>query len=105
MGGLTIPALLFADDVVLLAESPGDLGCLLETFTEFCNAKGLEINPQKSKILMLYDTEDKMEILIMNIPINEELAIKKILTECENYRYLGLNLIRKDTTLKTTIKS
>lgn len=47
-----INCLLFADDVVLIAESPEELQELLNISNAFANKWNLKFNPKKSKILI-----------------------------------------------------
>ena len=44
--------LLFADDMVLIGENPHDLQCSLNKLNEYCNKWGLEVNVDKSKIVV-----------------------------------------------------
>ena len=41
LGGLQIPALLFADDVVLFASSIGNLQLMLRQFRDVCEVTGM----------------------------------------------------------------
>ena len=49
---LKLFVLLYADDTVLLAESPSDLQTELNKFFEYCKLWQLKINTQKTKILV-----------------------------------------------------
>ena len=50
---LKLYILMYADDTVLLAESPGDLQKYLDTPNEYCNNFDLKINTSKTKIFIL----------------------------------------------------
>ena len=43
--------LMFADDTALLARSPEKLQSIFNKFVLFCNANGLRINAEKTKVL------------------------------------------------------
>lgn len=57
MDGTVIPALFFADDMVLFSEKIEDLQQQLETLTETCEEKKLEINYDKTKIMCINDKD------------------------------------------------
>ncbi len=50
MGGEIIAILLYADDIVLLAESQQDLQCLLDVLHQWCQASGMTVSLDKSKL-------------------------------------------------------
>jgi len=43
--------LLYADDMVLLAEEEGEMRSMLERLERYLDRKGLELNAEKSKVL------------------------------------------------------
>lgn len=49
-----IPALMFADDTLLLSKSPIGMQWILEEFCKFCRNWDLEINPQKAKYMIFH---------------------------------------------------
>ncbi len=51
IGGVTIPGLLFTDDMVLMAESEEDLQYLLDLTGDFVEKRNIPFNSNKSKIL------------------------------------------------------
>ncbi|KAJ1123254.1 hypothetical protein NDU88_001727, partial [Pleurodeles waltl] len=51
LNGDPVPALLFADDTILLSQTPMGLQTLLDKFSDYCSLKGLEINTSKTKYL------------------------------------------------------
>ena len=51
LGDHKLGALLYADDVVVLGETEGDLQTTLDIVAAWCNKWGLSINPKRRKIL------------------------------------------------------
>ena len=49
---IVLIVLLFADDMVLLGESPSDLQNKLDLLSEYCNLWSLEVNVSKTKIMV-----------------------------------------------------
>ena len=49
-----VPALMYADDVVLLADSATDLQALVTATVSFCSAVGLKISTAKSSVLTFF---------------------------------------------------
>ena len=49
---LKIFVLLYADDTVLLAESPEELQQLLDIFSQYCRTWKLKVNTSKTKVLI-----------------------------------------------------
>ena len=77
-----IPALFFADDIVLMATNYGDMEKLLRITTEFGVENDLEFNPDKSAVVV-YSPQ--------NIGVCRELTIQgKILPQTTHYKYLGV---------------
>ena len=52
LGAVPVPALFFADDVVLMARTPEALQRLIDTFSSYCDGNLLQINVLKSKTLV-----------------------------------------------------
>ena len=52
VAGLVIRALLYADDVVLIAESAADLQHMLDALHEFCTANCMMVNESKSAVVV-----------------------------------------------------
>ena len=50
--GKLLQVLLYADDLVLLAESPADLQMLLDALYDFCRLNGMQVNIKKSDLLV-----------------------------------------------------
>ena len=53
LDGIPVPALFFADDLVLMANSPAALQELINLFDTYCGANKLSINVNKTKTLVL----------------------------------------------------
>ena len=49
LGGLRVPQILYADDVVLLVETPGEMQQLLDVLQQFCTLFGMQVNLTKTK--------------------------------------------------------
>lgn len=77
-----IQSLIFADDIVLIADSPDKLQQILKNWEEKLKEMNMIINPNKSKILHV--TKNKEQNLDLNITIQEEK-----LEVVEQYKYLG----------------
>ncbi len=56
-------ALLYADDVVLVSESPCDLQKLLDALYNWCCKWKLRVNYEKSKIIHFRKKREKIQIL------------------------------------------
>ncbi|XP_049272057.1 uncharacterized protein LOC125758663 [Rhipicephalus sanguineus] len=83
----TLPGLVFADDLVLLAENKAQLQHLVETSANHLNTLGLAFNPKKSAVLRF--SGDCGEAAVV-LPNGEELP------RLEEYRYLGVILSTSD---------
>lgn len=75
------------DDTVILAKSYIDLKKKLDVLAEYCNAKGLKVNKEKTKIITLKNagkTEKMCEIYITYEDSNLEVV--------NTYNYRGIQL-------------
>ena len=79
---LKLYILMYADDTVLLAESPEDLQKYLDTLNKYCNNFDLKINTSKTKIFIF--SRDKLK----NIPSFKFADMK--LDVVNDYNYLGV---------------
>ncbi len=79
-GGLRIPSLLFADDVVLLMSSNNDLQLSLGQFAAECEAAGMRISISKSETMDL--SRKRVDCPLW---VREEL-----LPQVEEFKYLGV---------------
>jgi hypothetical protein len=51
IGGERKCILLYADDILLLAENSNDLQCLLNALNDWCSVNDMNINCEKSKVV------------------------------------------------------
>jgi hypothetical protein len=79
--------LLYADDTVLLADTPDSLQHALNDFHEYCSTWKLEVNPSKTKILIFGSGPAKKIKLDFHIN-NEKIEI------VDSYTYLGIEYHR-----------
>ena len=94
IGKLTIPALLFADDLVIIAESKEELEVQLQSLTKFTIKKRIELNYNKSEIMKRgpgLTTAGQWEIH------KGESKLKTVLSETNFYKYLGIRFGRNKT--------
>ncbi|KAL7857954.1 hypothetical protein AOLI_G00180560 [Acnodon oligacanthus] len=77
-GGRRVASLLFADDVVLLAESHGCLQCSLERFAAECEAVGMRISTSKSESMVLSRKRMACSLQVRG----------KVLPQVEEFKYL-----------------
>ena len=83
LGNNRIPGLLFADDIVLISESPSELQDLLDISTSYGNDFGLTFSLEKSKILIAYETAAlQYSWTLQNHPLDI----------VQQYDYLGITL-------------
>ena len=101
MGEINIPALLFADDIVLIGKDEHELAKLLEIIGIFGVERKLEFNPNKSKVMVNWrEVSSRNEWLIGGQTIGEGTSHKIKITECEEYKYLGIIISIRGNTLK-----
>ena len=79
-GGLRISSLLFADDVVLLAPSDGDLQLSLELFAAECEVAGMRISTSKSETMVLSWKRVGCSLQV----------VSEVLPQVEELKYLGV---------------
>ena len=92
LGLLIISSLGFADDIVLISDSPIKLQKLINICCEWAKENGMEFNTSKCKVMVLNRSSTNL-----NFTLNDELLeIVKI------YKYLGISITtRRLTTLYT----
>ncbi len=89
LGEVIIPALFFADDMVLLAQSESELETLLQLVGNFATDNGLAFNGPKSSILVSTTRERRRKVWTLhNAPIFE--SDQAEVNESDDYKYLGL---------------
>ncbi|KAJ0174927.1 hypothetical protein K1T71_009068 [Dendrolimus kikuchii] len=62
---LVVSTLLYADDAVLLAESPSELQTLVTMMKDDCQARGLHLNAKKTKVMVFEREETRPNTRIM----------------------------------------
>lgn len=86
--GITLPdggkvcALAFADDIVIISESPDELQLMLNTLTMWCMEWDMTVNTRKTQIVVFGQNSDIHHFFIGSYEIN-------IVSE---YKYLGITL-------------
>ena len=55
-----LPGLLYVDDLILCGKSEQDLEVMVEHFVEVCRKRGLKVNANKSKVMVL-GREERLE--------------------------------------------
>lgn len=92
VGKVKVPAMFFADDMVLMANKQGDMDYLLDVLGRTLACKKLEINCNKSEIMVrLGRKREEGEWVVHD---NKGVEIGKI-KEVDKYKYLGLLISRK----------
>jgi hypothetical protein len=90
VGRTTIPALLFADDLVIIARSEEELMVQLQKVQHFTTEKKLEINYKKTEIMKVGPgTKEEREWFIV-----ENATVTGQIKETNVYKYLGIKLGR-----------
>jgi hypothetical protein len=84
--GQLLQAILYADDIVLLAESAQDLQALSDALEEFCTAAGMRPNPKKCEVVVYNNAFWPAQVVratvrwtVVNLPLRKRL----------HYCYLG----------------
>ena len=92
---LQLSCLLYADDIVLLADKEDDLQALLKIVNTWCSKWRLEVNLLKTNIMHVHKNRKPRS----NFNFNFE---NKTVDYCEQYRYLGVTLNENLNFEKTT---
>ena len=80
LGDLKIPVLLFADDMVLIADGKDELERMVEKVRQYCREWRLEVNVNKTKVMVVSKDGEK----VVKVKYGEEEL------ECvKQYVYLG----------------
>lgn len=82
LNSINLNCLLYADDLVLISETPDGLQCCLDKLQIYCEEWGLQINTRKTKSVVFNNTGkiDNNIFSINNIPIDR----------AKGYKYLGV---------------
>ena len=90
VGTETINTLLYADDLILLAENKKDMQLQLDELDKYVKSVKMKVNLDKTKIMVLRKNKRKSRGKSENKTI-WKLGDKEI-QECEKYKYLGVNI-------------
>jgi hypothetical protein len=92
IGDVTIPALLFADDIVLISETPQHLQTQITTTNLHCKKKGMFINFDKSKVMVM----GKREAKSLWVVTGKNGSLEGLIGEVTDYKYLGVTINNTD---------
>ena len=104
IGGVRVPALIFADDIVLCARSEIELSKLLGILWQELEKLGLEINEEKSMVLSLGTVRGTHTGMVKSDKGHWQIMVRRerlmVIREGEDYKYLGvfvsnLGIVRK----------
>ena len=82
-----LPCLLYADDLVLCGESEESLKKLIEGFGRVCKSRGLKVNVDKSKVMVVSGENKQCRIILED----------ELLDQVSEFKYLGYLLDEKGT--------
>ena len=82
-----VPCLLYADDLVLCGESEESLSRLVERFGRICKRRGLKVNVDKSKVMVIGKERTPCRILLDG----------EQLEQVSEFKYLGYMLDERGT--------
>ena len=83
--GYILNILLYADDIVCLAENEADLQDIIGIIENWCTKWRLEVNMSKTNILHVRNQRKEQSKFVF-------LFDKKPVDYCKNYKYLGVNI-------------
>ena len=96
-GNIKIDALLYADDLVIIADSPRILQNKLNSLTSYCNLWNLSINPDKTKTVHFRNNRKPLDSKIFK-------CCNAYITYTDKYKYLGV-IFTEHLSLKATIEA
>ena len=82
-GNIKIDALLYADDLVIIADSPRILQSKLNSLSSYCNLWNLSINPDKPKTMHFRNNRKPLDSTIFK-------CCNAYITYTDKYKYLGV---------------
>ena len=82
VGGEVLQMLLFADDIVLFADSASQLQKMLEVMEGYCKKWRFEVNTKKSQVMVCGEENEEFEWMFNG----------KSLVKVDEYKYLGLSM-------------
>ena len=77
-----IPCLLYADDIVILSQTKTGLQNKLDRLYDYCSAWGLQINRDKTKVIIFTRTDPKLRLFFK--------CGDDIIETTDSYKYLGI---------------
>lgn len=83
-GGKLIRMLLYADDMVLMATCPDDLQKQLDLLYDFCTSKGLQVNLEKTEIVVYRKAGSKVPRGLQWLYDGKQVKVS------DSFRYLGV---------------
>jgi hypothetical protein len=101
VGNANVNCLAFADDMVIVAESPSGLKLLLQTCLQHLNDAGLELNHSKCAALIIKVDTHKKKYYFGSDTIKIHDDIVPTMSALSKYKYLGIGISGK-TQLETT---
>ena len=86
LGGRLLRVLFYADDVVLLSDTPGGLQSLLDALDRFCQANSMFVNAKKSEVVVFHSKHHRG-------PWPQFSCGRDVLERVPGYTYLGLGFL------------
>src|SRR5678816_4329836 len=86
-GEWRVPYLLYADDLVLCGESEESLRGLVERFGWVCKRRGLKVNVDKSKVMVVSEDSPRCVVMLDTVQLEQ----------VSEFKYLGYMLDEKGT--------
>ena len=83
VGKVNLDCLLYADDLVIIADCPNTLQEKLHCLTQFCDDWSLSINPQKTKIVHFRNNRKRLDPTRFT-------CCNSVISYAANYKYLGI---------------
>ena len=85
IAGTVVKVLMYADDIVLLADSPENLQLMINALYDYCSCWSLKLNLDKSKIMVFRKSNRISKNLRWYYGLNQVEIVNE-------YKYLGINL-------------
>lgn len=85
LGTERVSMLLYADDIILLADNENDMQCMLDCLNNWCKKWRLLINHKKTKVMHFRTPRTKRSDRVFSID-------NKVIDYAETYKYLGIIL-------------
>jgi hypothetical protein len=88
--GQYLGLLLYADDIVMMAESPEDLQKMIDTLQEFAARWRFEVNKSKTQVMVIRERESERRVRLEKPEGNTWLYNGEPLKVVKEYKYLGV---------------